>query len=74
MYEEGAKSLIQGWTKHFATGASGTEGTIMLMIMTWMMGITFSHILLLLSFITKTVSKMGRIILLLISYSIYKIA
>ena len=29
----------------------------MLMIMTWMMGITFSHTLLLLSFITKTVSK-----------------
>lgn len=57
MYEEGTKSLIQGWTKHFATGASRTEGTIMFMIMTWMMGITFSHILLLLSFVTKTVSK-----------------
>ena len=40
----------------------------MLMIMTWMMGITFSHILLLLSFITKTVSKMGGL-----SYFLYLI-
>lgn len=57
MYEEGPKSLLQGWTKHFATGASGTEGTIMFMIMTWMMGIIFSHILLLLSIVKKPVTK-----------------
>ena len=38
MYEEGLRSLIQGWTKHFSVGANQTEPKVMLAIVMWLMG------------------------------------
>ena len=53
MYEEGLRSLIQGWTKHFSVGANQTEPKVMLAIVMWLMGSLTS---LLLGWIAKPIS------------------
>ncbi|MGX0031153.1 glycosyltransferase [Staphylococcus capitis] len=56
MYEEGLRSLIQGWTKHFSVGANQTEPQVMLAIIMWLMGSLTSTMALLLGWIAKPIS------------------
>lgn len=56
MYEEGLRSLIQGWTKHFSVGANQTEPKVMLAIVMWLMGSLTSTMALLLGWIAKPIS------------------
>ena len=56
MYEEGPRSLIEGWTKHLAVGASQTQGRIMALIIMWMIGNILMPFALILSFLSKSIS------------------
>ncbi|MFC0137841.1 4,4'-diaponeurosporenoate glycosyltransferase [Staphylococcus petrasii] len=56
MYEEGPRSLIEGWTKHLAVGASQTQGRIMILIIMWMIGNMLMPFALMLSFLSKSIS------------------
>ncbi|WP_240624901.1 glycosyltransferase family 2 protein [Staphylococcus debuckii] len=38
MYPQGMRSLIAGWSKHFAVGAQNTQSSVMLLIMAWLFG------------------------------------
>lgn len=38
MYPQGVRSLIAGWSKHFAVGAQNTKSSVMLLIMSWLFG------------------------------------
>lgn len=69
MYEEGPKSLVEGWTKHLAVGASATQGHIMAMIIIWMIGTMTSNLALILGLVVKSLS-FKRIC---VSYGIYTI-
>ncbi|RNB39498.1 hypothetical protein EDM29_14600, partial [Staphylococcus aureus] len=67
MYEEGPKSLVEGWTKHLAVGASATQGRLMAMIIIWMIGTMTSTLALILGLLVKSLS-FKRIC---VSYGIY---
>lgn len=56
MYEEGPRSLIEGWTKHLAVGASQTQGRIMTLIIMWMIGNMLMPFALIMSFLSKSMS------------------
>lgn len=56
MYEEGPISLIEGWTKHLAVGASQTQGRIMMLVIIWMIGHMLMPFILTLSFLSKSIS------------------
>ena len=40
MYPDGLRTLIEGWTKGFASGASQTPRRVLFTVVTWMVGLT----------------------------------
>ncbi|KGJ26250.1 glycosyltransferase family 2 protein [Staphylococcus haemolyticus] len=67
MYEAGFKTMIEGWTKHLAVGASSTQPHIMMLIILWMVGCITSFSGLALSLFMKTLSFKR----MALSYSLY---
>lgn len=67
MYEAGFKTMIEGWTKHLAVGASSTQPHIMMLIILWMVGSITSFSGLTLSLFMKTLSFKR----MTLSYSLY---
>lgn len=68
MYQEGFKSLQEGWTKHLSTGASGTKPMIMTTIVLWLLGSIASIIGLCLSLKYRQMS-LGKMLTLYLSYT-----
>ncbi|MBE5665744.1 glycosyltransferase family 2 protein [Staphylococcus sp. SS251] len=68
MYQEGFKSLQEGWTKHLSTGASGTKPMIMTTIVLWLLGSIASIIGLCLSLKYRQMS-VGKMLTLYLSYT-----
>lgn len=67
MYQHGLSSLLQGWTKHFSSGASQTNPRLMTAIVMWLVGSMTSVIALCLGVISNKVSFTK----MLFVYSIY---
>lgn len=67
MYEAGFITIIEGWTKHLAVGASSTQPHIMILIILWMVGSITSYSGLTFSLFMKTLSFKR----MALSYSLY---
>lgn len=67
MYQQGFSSLLQGWTKHFSSGASQTNPKLMLAIVIWLVGSMTSFTALCLGVVSRKVSLTK----MLFVYSIY---
>lgn len=67
IYEAGFKTMIEGWTKYLAIGASSTQPHIMMLIILWMVGSITSYSGLTLSLFMKTLSFKR----MTLSYSLY---
>lgn len=49
MYPGGVRELAQGWAKGFASGAGGTDGRILLLVVAWMSGLMVAPLMVFLS-------------------------
>jgi len=67
MYPHGLRSMIDGWAKHFATGATKTLPSVMALIVMWMMGSVTLPLFIIWGGLTTTTHLMIAII----SYLIY---
>lgn len=67
MYESGVQTLVEGWTKHLAVGASSTQPHIMMLIMLWMIGSITSFSAFILSLFKQGLSFRRA----LLSYGLY---
>lgn len=66
MYQEGFKSLLEGWTKHFAVGASQTDTRVMLGVITWLLGSIITSSGLVVSLMTRSIATSKMFMLYLI--------
>ena len=67
MYPEGLSSLVNGWSKHFASGSSITKRSVMFMTMSWLFG-SITSVLLIIFGLKKS---MKALIISLIMYGSY---
>jgi len=71
MYPDGLASLIEGWTKAFATGASKTQPLTLLLSVAWMTGAMLAFIFSVLSLFDTTLSAGLAVTYLAYAASIY---